>query len=145
MRGDGNHRGAESPLISRRVLLAVSGAVLLTGTGAAVAGERGSPTHRPADQADAPSKPSGARSATSPPTRHPEPTQHQTRPPRHEQPKLPYGEPMYTVDEGSKVVALTIDDGPSPVYTPQILAILRRYGVTASFSMIGRNVAAFPA
>jgi peptidoglycan-N-acetylglucosamine deacetylase len=40
---------------------------------------------------------------------------------------------MHTVDDGPKVVALTIDDGPSPVYTPQILAILRRYGVTASF------------
>ena len=42
------------------------------------------------------------------------------------------------------MVALTIDDGPSPVYTPQILRILHRYGVTASFSMIGRNAAAFP-
>ncbi len=58
--------------------------------------------------------------------------------------RLPYGEPMYTVDDGLKVVALTVDDGPSPVYTPQILAILRRYQVTASFSMIGRNAAAFP-
>jgi peptidoglycan-N-acetylglucosamine deacetylase len=48
------------------------------------------------------------------------------------------------VDDGPKVVALSIDDGPSPVYTPQILAVLRRYGVTASFSMIGRNAAAFP-
>ena len=51
---------------------------------------------------------------------------------------------MYTVADGPKVVALTIDDGPSPVYTPQILKILRRYGVTASFSMIGQNAAAFP-
>jgi peptidoglycan-N-acetylglucosamine deacetylase len=48
------------------------------------------------------------------------------------------------VDDGPKVVALTIDDGPSPVYTPQILAILHRYGVTASFSMVGRNAAEFP-
>ena len=51
---------------------------------------------------------------------------------------------MYTVADGPKIVALTIDDGPSPVYTPQILKVLRRYGVTASFSMIGRNAAAFP-
>jgi peptidoglycan-N-acetylglucosamine deacetylase len=51
---------------------------------------------------------------------------------------------MYTVQDGPKVVALTIDDGPSPVYTPQILRILRQYGITASFSMIGRNAAAFP-
>ena len=51
---------------------------------------------------------------------------------------------MTTVADGPKVVALTIDDGPSPVYTPQILRILRRYGVTASFSMIGLNAAAYP-
>jgi peptidoglycan/xylan/chitin deacetylase (PgdA/CDA1 family) len=51
---------------------------------------------------------------------------------------------MYTVEGGPKVVALTIDDGPSPVYTPQILRVLRRYGIIASFSMIGRNAAAFP-
>ena len=52
---------------------------------------------------------------------------------------------MHTVADGPKVVALTIDDGPSPVYTPQILAVLRQYQVTASFSMIGQNAAAFPA
>ena len=51
---------------------------------------------------------------------------------------------MHTVQDGPKAVALTIDDGPSPVYTPQILRILHQYGVTASFSMIGRNAAAFP-
>jgi len=50
---------------------------------------------------------------------------------------------MYTVADGPKVVALTIDDGPSPVYTSQILRVLGRYGVTASFSMVGRNAAAF--
>ena len=31
---------------------------------------------------------------------------------------------MYHVDDGRKVIALTIDDGPSPVYTPQILRLL---------------------
>jgi peptidoglycan-N-acetylglucosamine deacetylase len=41
-------------------------------------------------------------------------------------------------------VALTIDDGPSPVYTPQILKILHQYGIIASFSMVGRNAATFP-
>ena len=51
---------------------------------------------------------------------------------------------MYTIDDGPKVVALTIDDGPSPTYTPQILRLLASYGITASFSMIGRNVAAYP-
>jgi peptidoglycan/xylan/chitin deacetylase (PgdA/CDA1 family) len=51
---------------------------------------------------------------------------------------------MSTLQDGPKVVALTIDDGPSPVDTPQILRILRRYGITASFSMIGQSAAAFP-
>ena len=144
MRGDGDDRGAERPLVSRRVLLAASGAVLVTSTAAAAAGDHGSPTRTLPGRVGAPSGPVGVRSAVSPSARPAELTRHRTRPPRRAQPRLPYGEPMYTVDDGPKVVALTIDDGPSPVYTPQILAILRRYGVTASFSMIGRNAAAFP-
>ncbi|MFJ4184879.1 polysaccharide deacetylase family protein [Kitasatospora sp. NPDC089509] len=45
---------------------------------------------------------------------------------------------------GGKVVYLTFDDGPSPVYTPQILSILNRYGVHATFFELGENVAAHP-
>jgi len=52
---------------------------------------------------------------------------------------------VYYVDDGPKVIALTLDDGPSPVYTPQVLRVLHRYGVTASFSMVGQNVAYYPA
>jgi peptidoglycan/xylan/chitin deacetylase (PgdA/CDA1 family) len=55
------------------------------------------------------------------------------------------GQPMYYLDDGPMVIALTIDDGPSPIYTPQILSLLGRYGVVATFSMIGENVAAYPA
>src|SRR5215469_11877907 len=40
-------------------------------------------------------------------------------------------------------VALTFDDGPSQ-YTPEILAILQRYGVKATFFSIGQNIAQFP-
>lgn len=39
----------------------------------------------------------------------------------------------------SKKVALTFDDGPDPVYTPQILDILDRYHVKASFFVVGEN------
>lgn len=39
-------------------------------------------------------------------------------------------------------VALTFDDGPSE-YTPQVLAILERYGVKATFFFIGHNIAQF--
>lgn len=34
-------------------------------------------------------------------------------------------------------VALTIDDGPSPIYTPQMLALLRKYDIKATFSVVG--------
>lgn len=40
-------------------------------------------------------------------------------------------------------VALTFDDGPSE-YTPQVLAILKHYGVRATFFSIGHNIAQFP-
>jgi peptidoglycan/xylan/chitin deacetylase (PgdA/CDA1 family) len=158
-------------VVSRRVLLAAGGAVLLTSTAAAVdadarahglgAQPRPAP-NVPAGRAGGTSGPSSARAGTSsgpgearapaaPPARkhsaparqHPVPARPATRPPRR-QPRLPYGEPMSTVKDGPKVVALTIDDGPSPVYTPQILRILRRYGVTASFSMVGLNATAYP-
>ncbi len=36
-------------------------------------------------------------------------------------------------------VALTFDDGPDPIYTPQILDALRKAGVTATFFVIGAN------
>ncbi|MFI5712084.1 polysaccharide deacetylase family protein [Kribbella sp. NPDC051620] len=46
---------------------------------------------------------------------------------------------------GTKYVYITFDDGPGPTYTPQILAILRRYGVKATFFEIGQNVRKYPA
>jgi peptidoglycan-N-acetylglucosamine deacetylase len=55
------------------------------------------------------------------------------------------GQPMYYLDDGPMAIALTIDDGPSPIYTPQVLSLLRQYGVVATFSMVGKNVAAYPA
>jgi peptidoglycan/xylan/chitin deacetylase (PgdA/CDA1 family) len=45
----------------------------------------------------------------------------------------------------SKYVILTFDDGPSPQYTPKVLAILRQYGVKATFFEVGQNVARYPA
>ncbi len=45
----------------------------------------------------------------------------------------------------AKVVYLTFDDGPSPRYTPQVLSVLSRFGVRATFFEIGQNVAANPA
>jgi peptidoglycan-N-acetylglucosamine deacetylase len=52
--------------------------------------------------------------------------------------------PMFYVDDGSKTIALTIDDGPNAIYTPQVLQLLAKYQVTAMFSMIGIEVKALP-
>ncbi|MDE6282770.1 MAG: polysaccharide deacetylase family protein [Muribaculaceae bacterium] len=43
-----------------------------------------------------------------------------------------------------KVVYLTFDDGPIPEVTPWVLDTLDRYGVKATFFMVGDNVARHP-
>jgi peptidoglycan/xylan/chitin deacetylase (PgdA/CDA1 family) len=52
--------------------------------------------------------------------------------------------PMFYVDDGRKAIALTIDDGPNAIYTPQVLRLLAKYRVTAMFSMIGMEVKGLP-
>ena len=41
-------------------------------------------------------------------------------------------------------VALTFDDGPNPALTPQLLALLERHGVRATFFVVGRWARACP-
>ena len=41
-------------------------------------------------------------------------------------------------------IALTIDDGPDPVVTPQVLDLLDRHAVQATFFCIGEKAARFP-
>jgi peptidoglycan-N-acetylglucosamine deacetylase len=53
-------------------------------------------------------------------------------------------EPMRYIDDGRNTIALTIDDGPNPVYTPQILRLLEKYRVQATFSMIGIQARTYP-
>lgn len=43
-----------------------------------------------------------------------------------------------------KVIALTFDDGPHPVYTDKILDVLARYNAKATFFVIGVNVKNYP-
>jgi peptidoglycan/xylan/chitin deacetylase (PgdA/CDA1 family) len=47
-------------------------------------------------------------------------------------------------DAPADAVALTIDDGPDPRWTPQVLELLHRYQVSATFSVIGINAHAHP-
>jgi len=51
---------------------------------------------------------------------------------------------LYFGNRSLPEIALTFDDGPNPYYTPQILAILQRYNVKATFFCIGRLVADYP-
>jgi peptidoglycan/xylan/chitin deacetylase (PgdA/CDA1 family) len=41
-------------------------------------------------------------------------------------------------------VALTFDDGPTEEFTPQILAILKKYNIKATFFMVGMNAKNHP-
>jgi peptidoglycan/xylan/chitin deacetylase (PgdA/CDA1 family) len=43
-----------------------------------------------------------------------------------------------------RAVALTFDDGPDPVYTPQVLDALARAGARATFFLIGERAARYP-
>lgn len=52
--------------------------------------------------------------------------------------------PLPPVLASVKEVALTFDDGPSPAYTPQILALLRRYHAVATFFVLGSEAHRFP-
>lgn len=41
-------------------------------------------------------------------------------------------------------VALTFDDGPSPIYTPKVLEILDKYQIKATFFVLGSNAQQYP-
>jgi len=43
-----------------------------------------------------------------------------------------------------KDVYLTFDDGPIPEVTPEVLAILDKYGIKATFFMVGENIGKHP-
>ncbi len=51
---------------------------------------------------------------------------------------------IYELPTRDKIIALTFDDGPHPVYTPQILDILEQYQVPATFFMIGNRMEEYP-
>lgn len=48
------------------------------------------------------------------------------------------------LQRGKKVVYLTFDDGPIPEETPWVLDVLDRYGIKATFFMVGDNVRKHP-
>lgn len=64
-------------------------------------------------------------------------------------PAAPIGAPVRTVADlvpkaPHDAIALTIDDGPDPLYSAQVLDLLRRNRVQATFSLVGEHAHAYP-
>ncbi|GAA2778858.1 polysaccharide deacetylase family protein [Streptomyces rameus] len=51
---------------------------------------------------------------------------------------------VHASDRGAHAVNITIDDGPDPTWTPQVLQVLRDNGVKATFCMVGPQAEAHP-
>jgi peptidoglycan/xylan/chitin deacetylase (PgdA/CDA1 family) len=47
-------------------------------------------------------------------------------------------------ETSEKIVSLTFDDGPNPLYTPRILDLLDRYSVKATFFVVGKLASKYP-
>jgi peptidoglycan/xylan/chitin deacetylase (PgdA/CDA1 family) len=153
------------PNLARRRMLVVAAGAVTVGIGAVVGRGGARPVSAAENSPAREASPSASPSATRAPTRAPAtaPARVSTTrespkprpsggPTRVEAVRAPArtsapasGQPMYYLDDGPKVIALTIDDGPSPVYTPEVLRVLEKYGVRATFSMVGQNVTYYPA
>ena len=55
-----------------------------------------------------------------------------------------YPRAMWRMDRRQKSVYLTFDDGPIPEATPFILDVLDRFGIKATFFMVGDNARKYP-
>jgi peptidoglycan/xylan/chitin deacetylase (PgdA/CDA1 family) len=51
---------------------------------------------------------------------------------------------VWKVETTQPLAALTFDDGPDPVYTPQVLDLLGHYDAKATFFLVGRRARARP-
>ena len=59
--------------------------------------------------------------------------------------RLLFPEALWRIQRrGRKVVYLTFDDGPIPEETPWVLDLLDKYGIKATFFMVGDNVRRHP-
>ncbi len=55
-----------------------------------------------------------------------------------------YPHALWRMDKKERAVYLTFDDGPIPEVTPFVLDVLDRYGIKATFFMVGDNVRKHP-
>jgi peptidoglycan/xylan/chitin deacetylase (PgdA/CDA1 family) len=79
--------------------------------------------------------------------------------PQQQEPKPESSEPKYTLSQlvrmysdvfylggskGERKVALTFDDGPDAKYTHQVLDVLKKYGISGTFFLVGNKVEDHP-
>jgi len=57
---------------------------------------------------------------------------------------LVFGKVYYKASPSDKLIALTFDDGPNDPYTSQIIDILEKYNINATFFVIGKNAEKYP-
>ncbi|MCW0213617.1 MAG: bifunctional polysaccharide deacetylase/glycosyltransferase family 2 protein [Pseudonocardia sp.] len=53
-------------------------------------------------------------------------------------------DPVRTISYPAKTIALSFDDGPDPLWTPQILAVLKKHQVPGTFFVLGSQAAQYP-
>src|SRR4051794_23415517 len=110
----------------RRALLTLGAAVLVGGCGTRAAASTPSPSRSHIRHRVAPS--AALRQKCEPPTAS---QLHGSRPQTH-------------VPCGAADIALTIDDGPDPTWTPKVLALLASLDIRATFCVVGSAAKAHP-
>ena len=55
-----------------------------------------------------------------------------------------FGQNIVRLNTARRIVALTFDDGPHPPYTEQLLDVLAKHDVKATFFMIGNRIEKYP-
>ena len=150
-------RNIDSVYLGRRLLLALGGAALVSGCTSDQVGTRGGNSSAGAGQAgsDLSTLPGDSRpaepgdTASSPATASPGQPATVAKPvpdvcPPVSGVKEKLGGPQHYLPCHGTNIALTIDDGPDPTYTPLMLALLSRYNISATFCVIGVRAAANP-
>ena len=127
-------------LVSRRVLLTAVGVTVLS------AGACGRPPQGKGDGAS-PTVPDPVPTPTSVPTPTIAPTPDPAPSPAPVASRAldpADNRPLLELSRERRAVAITVDDGPDPRYTPAVLAVLRQHGIRATFFVVGQNAAAHP-
>ncbi|MGE7437455.1 polysaccharide deacetylase family protein [Kitasatospora sp. NPDC001175] len=130
--------GDQSGLSRRRLIrLTAAGAAALGAGGAltACSSSSGNVASAPPPPSDSPSDGFSPAAATEPPNVSNLPNPSSSPVPVRTKPVFKVHDLLPSAP--SNAVALTLDDGPSRMYTPEVLQLLRKYDVRATFSVVG--------